>query len=301
MIYFIFVALLTPFFDALGNIVDGRLSRAMNLHSNIFYRWVISLLVVPLVLVFWLPSFPTAWAWPVILLWGFVHVLYLYPYTLALQSIDTSIVTALFSLGKSMIPVLAFCMVGEKLTPEVYVGFLMIMSASVFLSLVEVEGAFRINKAFFYMLACSFILAFNAVAEKFILNTQTDWITLFFWSQVVSIVVTGMLLVFPKYRKDVRVGYADFRDNLLSLVLQSALELAGAAAFIFAIYISPVTFVSWVEALQPLMVLGFSYCIHQVYPAFVFEAFHKEKIRQKLFWFLCLLVWVSFLTHGFTR
>jgi len=52
MLYGFLIALISPAFDALGNIVDGKISRTMNLNSIVFYGALFNLLFVPLIFVF---------------------------------------------------------------------------------------------------------------------------------------------------------------------------------------------------------------------------------------------------------
>lgn len=292
MLYSFLIALLSPAFDALGNIVDWKISRSMNLNSIVFYGAIFNLLFVPLVFIFWLPKIPSIFTFPFILFISIVEVLYVYPYTISLRNIDTSIVTALFSLWKFFVPLFAFLVVDEKLSPFAYVWFFVILISSMALSFHRHEWKFKLNTSFFYMLGCSIILSFNAVIEKYVLSWSIDWLTLFFWTQICTSVIVLILLVLPKYRKDIVSGFINLKPNISNLLLQSFLAVWGVMSIMFAINIAPVTFIKWITSLQPFMVIFASYLIHKFNPHFVFESFWKWDIFKKIVCFLLTAVWV---------
>lgn len=297
MLYGFLIALISPAFDALGNIVDGKISRTMNLNSIVFYGALFNLIFVPLIFVFWLPKIPPVSALPVILFIGAVEILYMYPYTLSLRNIDTSIVTALFSLGKFFVPLFAFLIVGEKLSPYAYAGFFLILVSSMALSFHRHEWKFRLNSSFFSMLGCSVLLSLSAVAEKYMLGWAMDWLTLFFWTQICASGIVITLLSITRFRKDVMFGFQNLKPDVSNLLLQSFLAIWGVMSLMFAIAIAPVTFVKWISSLQPFMVIFASYLIHKISPRFVFESFWGWDVLKKALCFLLTALWVWMMTY----
>jgi len=53
------------------------------------------------------------------------------------------------------------------------------------------------------MLGCSLILSLGAITEKYLLTTQVDWINLFFWSQVFTVITVLLMPLVPACRKDI--------------------------------------------------------------------------------------------------
>src|SRR5690348_3957515 len=92
-------ALVAPFFFALANMADATLTnrRITSMWALLFFVSVLNILYVPAIFPFDAPHWPTAHQWPVFLLIGFTNAAYLFPYYRALQSDDTSVVSALFS------------------------------------------------------------------------------------------------------------------------------------------------------------------------------------------------------------
>jgi len=113
-------ALVPPFFDSMGNIVDSKITQSLKLHSFIFYSTIFGIPFIPLVFFFGTPVLPPLQWLPVYFLLGALEALYIYPYALSLKQADASVVSALFSLGRISTPILAFFLIGERLPPIAY-------------------------------------------------------------------------------------------------------------------------------------------------------------------------------------
>lgn len=74
----------------------------------IFYISLMNAVFLPLVMIWGMPTLPPAKVFACYVVLAAIDVIYLYPYYLSMKVIDTSIVAALFSLGKITIPVMTF-------------------------------------------------------------------------------------------------------------------------------------------------------------------------------------------------
>lgn len=293
----LFAALLTTAFDAMGNVVDGKISRSMGLHAIVFYGTMANAVFLPLFLAFGFPGLPASGAaWAAVALSGAVWVAYLYPYTRALSRMDTSVVAALFSLGKLLIPVLAFFIAGESLPGGLYAGFFLIIGSTVALSLGRGTKGWKLNSAFWLMLGCSAMLATNNVVIKSVLKDDTDWLTYLFWTQAVSTAIAAGLLALPAYRRAVLAEWAGMRAHGGKFALQSFLAVCGTAAGVHAIGVAPVTFATGVESSQPLMVLLFSLAISALWPKFLDEKLDWRAILRKSAFYACMVAGVVAMT-----
>ena len=90
---------------------------------------------------------PTLPSLTVIFIVGAIDVFYQIPYYIALRKVDTLITVALFSLGKVSVPILAYFIVGEKLSIMQYVGFGIILLSSFLLNFNRKQ--LKLNIAFF--------------------------------------------------------------------------------------------------------------------------------------------------------
>ena len=147
MLWLLF-ALIPAVGDGLGNIIDGHLSNKKfhNPWILLFYSGIMELLFLPFLLLYRLPvifSFKIMLFFPIIAFLDFLTLIFYYK---ALREDDTSIVASLFSLGKIFVPILAFFVVGERLSPLQYLAFFIIIFASTLLTATNDGGKIKFNK-----------------------------------------------------------------------------------------------------------------------------------------------------------
>lgn len=277
----IFVALLGPMLHALSSIIDNYFTGTVfkNAWVQIFYVTFFWILFLPFTFFFGMPSVPPLHLFPFLFLIGFIQVVYAYPYLMALRHEDTSVVNSLFSLGKIFIPVLAFFFLGEMLHGYQYLGFVLIISGSAFLSLVD-RATFRLNKSFSYMLLCSLLLAIDSVIYKGLFS-QMSWSTAFFWSNIFSFLVTFIILIFfSKIRHEVVAQRSLFKKHFWLLGWNEILVFSGTVATTLAISLAPaLTLMKSIESLQPLFVLLYAIALRKFYP----QLFHEKIDRHSTF------------------
>lgn len=208
--YWILIAFISPILHGFANILDNYLANKLfkKLSTLIFYSSILNVVFLPFVFLIQIPDLPPAHLLPFFLLIGLIEVFYLFPYYKALQSEDTSVITALFSLGRIFVPILAFIFVREVLHFTQYLGFLIIVISS---AAVTFKGQikFRLNKSFLYMLLCSLLLSIEAVIYKYLFE-NVSWSTGFVWPVVISFVIGMCFLFVTKLREDIVINRKNF-------------------------------------------------------------------------------------------
>ncbi|HLD18270.1 MAG TPA: EamA family transporter [Patescibacteria group bacterium] len=285
----IFLALLGPFFHGWANVLDNVLTnqRVQNVFSLIVFTSFFNFFFLPLVWLFDKPSWPDVWVFPVFALLGLVNILYSYPYYRALQEEDTSVVAALFALGKIFVPILAFLFVGERLEPLQYVGFFVIVAASVALSL-RSWSDLHLNAALGFMLLVSFFLAWEAVGFKFLFEHGVGWGTAVAGQSVFAIAWVLLLLVVPGIRRGMTESWRSFRPAAPFFVVEEFLTFAGSAASTYAFFLVPITFVTSVGSFQPFFVLFYAIVFRKKLSGFFKEAIDRTSLVRKLFFFFVM-------------
>lgn len=115
----------------------------------------------------------------IILASGFLTNIYLIPYFKALSQDETSRVVPLFQFVPVFILVLSFFLLGEKLNTKQYIGCIVIICSSFFLSLKKFDiKIFNIRPTFWYMLLSSFLFAVSIILYKFGVQEIPFWHTL---------------------------------------------------------------------------------------------------------------------------
>lgn len=199
-----FIAFLSPFFDALTTLIESLLSNRTFKHQTtmIFYVSMMTYLFLPLVLFFGMPTLPAKESLWFYFILAIIDVAYLYPFYSAMKVIDTSIVAALFALGEVIVPILSYFILDDVLSLHQYIGFAIIVMASIALSL-KGNKIPKLNRAFYYMLFASFLLSLKVIVVKCTMNLEGNWVNLVIYPSIISGILPFGLLFIEKYRKDI--------------------------------------------------------------------------------------------------
>lgn len=286
----IIIAFISPILYGFSNVLDNYLTNKLfkNIWTLTFYSTMFGTAFLPLIFFFELPNVPPTQLWPWLIAIGAIEILYLYPYFKALQSDDTSIVSSLFSLGRIFVPIFAFLFVDEVLTLTQYLGFLVIILSSAVLTL-NTKGKLRLNKSFFYMLACSSLLALEAVIYKYIFDSAS-WSTGFTWTRLVTFIIALGFLLVPHLRRDIRVQLSHFKTVGLVFTLEELITFVGSIAATYAITLVPVTLAKGVDAFQPIFVLLYAIILSKAFPQIFREQIDRRTLLKKSILFVLMII-----------
>lgn len=291
----LFAALLTPIFHGFANILDNYFVNSIfkRVSTFTFFSTFFNFLFLPIVVLISLPDMLPLSLLPFVLLIGLIDVLYAVPYYKALQEEDTSIITALFSVGDVFVPILAFFLVGERLGVTQYVGFLIIIFSSAMIG-IDRKAKFSMSKAFFYMLVVSFLLALETVVYKYLFES-VGWSTGFVWSVSASFLIASALLLFRKTREDIKENIGTFRKKFPIFALEEFCTFVGSAAAIFAISRAPVTIVEGIGEMQAIIVVLYALLLGKLFPKLFKEKVDRASLVRKFSLFIAMAIGV-FLT-----
>ncbi|MFA6098056.1 MAG: EamA family transporter [Patescibacteria group bacterium] len=288
----IFVALLEPIFHAFANILDSNL--ANRLFKN---AWLLSLIITVAVTIFtpfvWLldpPKFFPLHLLPYFIIVGAIELLYVYPYFKALQGDDTSVATSLFSLGKILVPILAFFLIGETLRPVQYAGFLLIIAASVALTF-NPKARLWFNRTFFYILLSSALLAVEVVIFKYIF-TQVSWGTGYVWTVVIASAIALAALLPQLRRTDTRQELVALKKNYWLILLVGGASFLGNIGFSYAIFAVPATVSRSIDSFQPFFVLLYAILFKRYFPLAFKESTNRRSLIKKIVLFAVMVIGV---------
>lgn len=293
--FWIGIALLNPIFHALSNVIDTYLSNRLirNVWSLGFFTGFFTVFFLPIVILIQRPEVPPLHLLPYFFLIGAIEVFYLFPYYKSLQDEDTSIVAALFSLGKFFIPIFSYLFVGEILQFSQYVGFFIIVMASMILTLKKTDKI-RLNKSFFYMLLAGFLLAIEAVIYKYLFES-VSWGTAVVSTSLCSFLVVMSFLLAPSVRKNIIAQVHEIRKirRITALfVVNEFFAFAGNIVSPYVVSLVPVTLAKSIEGFQPFFVLVYAVIFHRFFPGVFREAVDRRVILKKAILFGCMIVGV---------
>jgi len=254
------------------------------------------MLILPMVLLPGIPSIPNRQNLPILALIGITDVLYLIPYYKSLQTTDTSAVTSLFSISRILVPLLAYLLVGERLRLNQYFGFGLIVLGSVFLVLQRDTSNYRI-KTLFYMFISSSLLSLEIVLLKSVFRS-IQWRSAFFWTTLISILVTFMSLLFPEIRRQIINYKSVARRRSPILVCNELLAFGGTISSTYAISLAPVTLVRGITAFQPFIVMLYALIFRRFFPQLFRENTNPRHVLKKAALFVAMACGVLLTLHG---
>ncbi len=186
----------------------------------VFYTGCISLFVgVPVLLFFGVPEFLLSFKTYVLLfIISLLTIIFAPMYFLALKTTDTSVISAIQLLGKVFTPILAFFMIGEKLSLMKYIGFGIIILINFILNIEKVSGKIKINKGFWLMLSVSFILVIQSILTKKALM-YTDWVSVSFWKTTFTTLLLFGSLAFKTLRNDIVKSFSIYKTKFKTFFL----------------------------------------------------------------------------------
>lgn len=290
----LFIAFIAPMLHAVSNILDARVSNFLfkTNSSTIFYLGITNLFVLPFLILFGGVNILNISinTLPILFVVALFEILYQIPYFKSLKRIDTSVVGAMFSLGKILLPVFAFIIVGEKLCVWQYIGFFVIIIATLCLNLKK-GVSFQINFAFYLMLIASLMITLNTIFSKKALM-EMNWLSFSFYYIVLSDVFLFLALLHPKFFKNIKKDFKVFKKNFFLLMLMEVVDRAAVLTGIFALSLLPVMVRAGISSTTPIFVLLYSFMLYKFFGSRFKEDLHHEKMLKKLICFFFIIIGV---------
>ncbi len=282
----------------LVNIIDSRLTNQTirDPLTLLFYMSLTNLVFLPLILFFGSPTMPSPGLLACYFLLAFLDLVYQIPYYKALKKIDTSIVGALFSLGRVFIPVLTWVFLDERLKASQYAGFALIIVSAVLLSIRDFRMP-RINAAFFLMLLSSSIRSVFAVLEKYTIDADGNWINMVIYPAVFAFFIPFVLFFFRKSRRDILDHAESYRHSFGSFAGIELLAFTATSIMFFILpHISAVVKTS-VSATMPIFILAANWALHRFWGVKNYEELSPADIVKKTVCFLIMTAGVVLLVR----
>ncbi len=293
MFFYIFIAILSPFFDAIAIIIESLLSNNTFKRQTtmIFYVSLMDAVFIPLVFIFGMPTIPSFECLWIYLILGIFDIVYLYPYYTAMKVIDTSIVAALFSLGQIIVPILSFFVLDEVLNLHQYIGFMIIILSSVALS---IKGAKipKLSRAFWWMVMSSLAVSCRVVIVKGVMNVDNNWINMIVYPCFISGMLPFIFLLFKKSRKDIIRNFPPYLQKFKIFALNELLCFLGMVCSIYGLSVLSPVVSSGISSLQPIFLLAACYFLSTCYCFTFKEKITPKILMKKMFCFILIILGV---------
>ncbi len=293
-------AFIAPAAYGVAEVLDNFLANRIFKHplTLAFFSAVFNLVVVAVLFIVSPPILPPLATLPIFLSLGFINFAYLYPYYRGLQSDDTSVVAALFGLGRIFIPILAFFIVDEVLTIPQYIGVMFILFASIAVSLKKEHAKLLFSKSFWYIGLAAFLLSFEGVLLKYLFNQGVQYSAAVGGEILMATLFTLPLLGFKKVREDISLRWRLFLREVPVFTVEEGLTFVAFASEAYAIDMAKVTLVKAIGMFIPFFVLFYGKMLKTKFPLIFKEHTENEVIIKKVLTFSLMIVGLILLgTH----
>ena len=288
----LFFALLTPVLWSAVVFVDDSLLR--NVYRSPSVGVIISGLfgLLPLVSLYWLDlqTIPPLIA-GIAMVSGVLTIMNYYFYFRALEKEAPSIVIAMFSLTPAIVPFLAFALLGETLTQQQILGFIIILMFTFMLAVIDVKKL-KFSKALLPVILASILVAFALIAGKFVYERVDFYTGYMYYSIGVGIGTLPFLymklMMTEKLKKRKKIPKKSLLIIPLVLVGSELINLAAELSSNIAISLGPVSLVEVIQNTQPMYMLVIALLLYPFFPKYFREA-KDGRVKFKLLMMLGII------------
>ena len=295
-----FIALGAPFLWALTNIADNylvsRFSRKEEERSSgglVLFSSLIGIFIAFLILIFT----PNVFYIPLLdklllLVSGVLTIVWIVLYLFSLEIEETSAVVPWFLAVPVFGYILGYFFLGETLTFQQLIGFLII-----FLGLIIISFDFsREKKGFkhkpaFYMLSACIAIAVSGVIFKYVTVGNDFWISSF-W-EYLGLGISGLFifLFIPHYRESfLHMNRTGGHTILAVNIVSEIMSISGNLLTNFALLLAPITLVYLVSSFQPAIVLFLTILATKFFPHIIKENLTKHILLQKIIAIMVMII-----------
>jgi uncharacterized membrane protein len=220
-------------------------------------------------------------------------------YLQALQSDEASVVAPFFQASPLFGYVLAYFVLGEKLSALQMAGGLLIIAGATIVS-VRFGGAerrkFKLRLAIL-MLTCGFVLALATLIFKIFAVEVAFWTTTF-WMFVGEAIFGAALLMIAPYRRQFVTLVRTNTAAVLSINASNELiNLGGGLGSRYALLFAPLSLVQAIGSTTTLFVFAFGVVLSVFYPGLGRESLSAHEMAQKAVAAAFVAAGVALITH----
>lgn len=249
----IFLALLAPFVYAINVFLDKYLISAKipNYRSLPIFGMILSIpvfLVLGLFGGFGSVSFKDGLlilVTGIITIWGFSL------YLEALIAEETSIIIVLMQLVPALVAILSYFVLEETMNSKQLLGFTLLLSASILVSLKKEKSRFKVSRGLIYILLADVAWAFTYILIKF--TSEKISFTSLIAYESMGVTIGGLVLLFfvPPIKKAFNKTIKTIKKPVLGLVLfNESFFLGGKIITYMAVTLGPAALVSVLGSTQ---------------------------------------------------
>jgi len=174
---------------------------------------------------------------------------------------------------------IAFVFLSEDLAPANYIGIILLVTSTFFISYKKIGKDILYSPALLLMTVLNITIAVENVLAKYLFEFTNFW-SFIFWLTAGMIVIRLLLLIVPRVRNDFMT--IKFDSKLVAYGVSIALLfLAANMLYYGAVSLQFVSLVSALSSIQPMFILAMAIVISYIKPRFVYEELSKGAMVTK--------------------
>jgi uncharacterized membrane protein len=203
-------------------------------------------------------------------------------YLRALQSEDASGIAPLFQMTPVFSFVLAYAVLGERLTALQMLSGLLILGGAVVVSIgSSASGAALKRRSLWLMVLCTGALALSAVIFKLFAVRDEFWRTTF-WSFAGQVLFGAAILAVPSYRKQFISLLAKSTGAVMAInAANELINLGGGLGVRYATVLGPLTIVQAISGTSTLFVFAIGVLLALIAPSLGHEDLSRSNLIRK--------------------
>ena len=135
----------------------------------------------------------------------------------------------------------------------------------------------KFSSAFWLMLINAILIAITDTSDKYVLNHISYW-----EAYVLTTAPIGIMLLLQLFRKDARADFGQALKNAPLIFVAETFVFVGAFVFLVAASFAPVSVVSTIGTLQPVVVFSGTVLLSVFMPRLIKEAVGKKVLIYKI-------------------
>lgn len=281
----LFFSLLPPIFWGCANVLDS-VTRRRFVTNDLALTWFISVTRLPVILIL-VALYGLPVATPSALFFMFLSgVLWMLPFVLyykAMEFEEPSVVILILQIMPVFIYIIAYFLLGEKLTPFQWGGFALLLIGGLLAALKRMKNTWRVSKALWIMIAAGLLWAFaDVLFKQYAVAFKTFWdaMTVYLFGGFV-----GGVAMTEIAGRGIR-HYALFFRRLSArawkfIIITQIIGFAGTIALAYAVTLGKVSLTSVIGGIQPLLVFAFAIPLSKFIPEVSPENNDKSSLALK--------------------
>lgn len=215
-------------------------------------------------------------------------------YYKAVQSEEISRVLMLWQFIPIFVLVMSFLFLGEILTKNHFVGFLLLLVAGLVISYKKVNGKLKLSNAFYFMLGSTLLISVYYVISKHIYGITSFW-NAFMWLRVAAFSGVFVLLI-PSIRKQFITTMKNMGSSIKGLLgFKMIIDFSAFIFLGFAILNGPISLISALgSATAPIFIFFITLFTSIYLPNVIKEEIGKKSILTKVAAILLIIIGIIF-------